>query len=560
MKLDLLFEGNSKVHLLLLLVLCYISFFLYNDSFFVNIMEARNFVTAREMIEKGNWLVPTMNGELRLAKPPLPTWITAAFGYFFGMNDISILRIPSGIMGCLMVLFMYRFTLSLDGSKSSALTSSIILTTSFYILYMSRTSTWDIYCHSFMLGAIWILFRNLKYKRNSQWVEFLLVGFLLGLSFLSKGPVAFFALFLPFLIAYGWVYGMKDFKQHWKPMLVCIVIFCIVSFWWPIYIHFAHPEELAAIAKLESVSWMNRHVRPFYYYWNFPIQSGIWTLVIVSALAYPYAIKNIEKKKEYKFAFIWTIASVVLLSCIPEKKERYLLPVLIPSAIIAGQMIQHLHRVFSTQQEKTADKWIFGINVWILIVISFLLPMLVFHFFLQSNQITLSDFSLFTLLSVFMFLFFLKSWITQSIRQYLLTAVAFMSVLIAFLLPNIQGLLNRNPDFKNIAEIKNHEHYHDLNFYSIGASQFRIELVYEVGKEVKHWNVKEDSNLPQLEPFIVFSSEPAIDLFSNEQLAKMKIEVIAYYDYNRLHQGKKKEHQHFKKYACLIHPIGNEQE
>ena len=36
----------------------------------VTIMEARNFITAREMVINDNWLLTTMNGEARYQKPP----------------------------------------------------------------------------------------------------------------------------------------------------------------------------------------------------------------------------------------------------------------------------------------------------------------------------------------------------------------------------------------------------------------------------------------------------------------------------------------------------------
>ncbi|MHB1108669.1 MAG: ArnT family glycosyltransferase, partial [Lutibacter sp.] len=42
----------------------------------ITIMEARNFITAREMVQDNHWLLTTMNGEARYQKPPLPTWLT----------------------------------------------------------------------------------------------------------------------------------------------------------------------------------------------------------------------------------------------------------------------------------------------------------------------------------------------------------------------------------------------------------------------------------------------------------------------------------------------------
>ena len=58
-----------SIVVIVLLMLC-----INIDVIDVTIMEARNFITAREMLTDGNWLLTTMNGEPRYQKPPLPTW------------------------------------------------------------------------------------------------------------------------------------------------------------------------------------------------------------------------------------------------------------------------------------------------------------------------------------------------------------------------------------------------------------------------------------------------------------------------------------------------------
>ncbi|MBN2598024.1 glycosyltransferase family 39 protein [Labilibaculum sp.] len=543
-----LFENKTSVHILFLLVVCYFAFFFANSSFFVNIMEARNFVTAREMIEKGNWLVPTMNGELRLAKPPLPTWITAVFGSWFGIENISMLRFPAAMVSSIMVILMYFFTISLNKNRIAALCNSLVLASSFYIVYMGRTGTWDIYCHSFMLGAILFLHKAWK-TEDKNWGLFAAAGIFWGLSFLSKGPVAFFAVLIPFLIAYSWVYKGKVILQKWQPLLLAIGIFIVISFWWPAFISLVHADEAAAIAKLESGSWMNRHVRPFYYYWNFPIQSGIWTLIIFSALIFPYAFKRFEAKKEYKFALIWTITSVVLLSLIPEKKDRYLLPVLIPSALLAGQLIQHLFQVFKNE---TADKWdklIWGANLWLIAIVALVMPVGVFIFFYQDQQISLLTFILFSLLSEGIFLLLLMAWKNKNILNFVFGMICLMAITEVFIIPNTSNLQNRNHKFKNIREARNIESIKDLNLYSIGKEEFRIELVWEIGREVKSWNTEELNEFPKEKSFVVFSSENPKELFSDLQLQNMEFETLDYYDYNRQPKGNKR---YFQKYMTLI--------
>ena len=83
-------SSETKVPLplwcLIILLVCFVSFFVYNDTVPADLMESRNLVTAREMINTGNYLIPTMNGELRLEKPPLPTWIAAGIEHAFPYN------------------------------------------------------------------------------------------------------------------------------------------------------------------------------------------------------------------------------------------------------------------------------------------------------------------------------------------------------------------------------------------------------------------------------------------------------------------------------------------
>ena len=73
--------------LLLLTLICIAIFIPHLDALWVNIMEARNFVTAREMLQDSNWLLTTLNGEPRYQKPPLPTWLSAGSALLFGDKE-----------------------------------------------------------------------------------------------------------------------------------------------------------------------------------------------------------------------------------------------------------------------------------------------------------------------------------------------------------------------------------------------------------------------------------------------------------------------------------------
>src|ERR1035437_3922523 len=194
------FMTDRRLQLLLLLLICFITFVVNNGVIEANIMEARNLTTAREILQKNNWLEPTMNGELRLEKPPLPTWISALTLFIFGEENLSLLRLPSALAALLMVFFLFKLTTTLTEDRLLPFLVGGTSATSFYIFFLARDISWDIFCHSFMIGAIWLIHKGLKNK-GSGWRELTGAGLLMGLSFLSKGPIAFYALLLPYLIA-----------------------------------------------------------------------------------------------------------------------------------------------------------------------------------------------------------------------------------------------------------------------------------------------------------------------------------------------------------------------
>ena len=63
------------IHYAVITIVCLFAFFINNQIIPADLMESRNLATAQEMVRPGNYLIPTMNDELRLEKPPLPTWI-----------------------------------------------------------------------------------------------------------------------------------------------------------------------------------------------------------------------------------------------------------------------------------------------------------------------------------------------------------------------------------------------------------------------------------------------------------------------------------------------------
>ena len=181
----------------LLCLVCLTTFFVDNSVLVPDIMESGNIVTAREMVYDGNWIAPTMNGELRLEKPPLPTWLTAVVE-MIAPDNLGWQRGVAGLAALLLVFYFYCFVKNILGV--APFVSALILCTCHNVILMGRTASWDIYCHCIVAGV------------------------LAGLSIMSKGPVSVYALLLPFVIAFAFV-----MRPCIKGCRVAIGVMCVIA-------------------------------------------------------------------------------------------------------------------------------------------------------------------------------------------------------------------------------------------------------------------------------------------------------------------------------------------
>ncbi len=320
--------------------------FSHREVLGVDIMEARNLITAREMIDTDHWFLPTMFGQPRLAKPPLPTWLTAAamLAGSAGLDtDLAVNRIPSALAGLLLAASLFGLTRFWTKSTESAAWATAFLATSYMFVLMARRNSWDIYCHAFMLAAIWALavIADSPAPRKRLAV---VAGVLLGLSGLSKGPVGFYALLAPWIAAMLATGGWRGGRLRRKDLGLAFGLGLALSVAWPVAAWVAMPGAFSDMVATEQGAWMVEHTKPFWFYLQFPLMTGAWTLVACAALWPGHARSRVEPFLPYWRPALWTVVCVGLLMLVPEKKDRYLLPVLIPLCQLMGVYLTGLLR------------------------------------------------------------------------------------------------------------------------------------------------------------------------------------------------------------------------
>lgn len=443
----------------------------------INIMEARNFISAREMVDNHEFLLTTLNGQPRYEKPPLPTWLTAISGNIFGFDSLFALRLPVVLITLLLVYSIYFISKRMSLTAKHALYNSLISITSFYIFFSGRDNQWDMYTNSFMLVGILFLWK--VFQENSNQVQnMILSGLFLGFSILSKGPVALYALFLPFLISYGIIYRIP--RQKWKYLAGILLSGVLIGGSWYVYVRLKDPVAFQSIASRETANWTSYEVKPFYYYWSFFLQSGLWAIPSLISLIYPYLKTRVSNRKAYQFTLLWTILGLLFLSAIPEKKVRYLVPVLIPLAINAGFYLEYLIRCFNINLWKR-ERVVVYVFSGIIAIVGIAYPASLFYVLKEkyAAHFILCMFSSIALLVCAGLI--IRSLIKYKFETVFYSMIGLFAMAVFALVPLSKEIVF-NPDYSSAKNAQKYEDQYGVKTYSLTA--VGPEIVWDFGKPI----------------------------------------------------------------------------
>jgi len=506
----------------------------------VHYMEARNLVTAREILANDNWLVPTMNGEIRIAKPPLPTWFAALVSLSAGGTDnLSLLRIPNALSAVLLIFFTYGFCWTLSQDRTLAFMSAAILATNIVMMKVGHRATWDIFCHTFMLGALWAFMAGIR--ENRGWPVFAVMGALMALSFLSKGPVSFYVLLLPFTLSYLWIFKVDELKTKWLLIALAFSICGFISSLWPLYILNFHPEALLATVQQESQAWGSRHVKSFIYYLNFPVYSGLWLVVAIAVLVKPFAEKRIKSVQNYRFLLLWLVLEILLLSVIPEKKARYLMPVMIPLALLSGALLRGIMDSFRQGKQAKGDLLVVSLHAFLIAIVGVVYPCVFFYQLHAANGAS-TPFYMILVSAVFLTIV-LSSWIFFKKKNvfvlFILTTIQFC--LIAFLyMDSYRDMSFSNTEYKTMTQIDSATLPPETKIFLL-EDRLEIQYVWDLKHQIEKWNVEEVRQLLESGKTIaVISGEDPDEAMAETIDGDVEIQIIGRFDYNKKRSQKEK--------------------
>ena len=317
-----------------------------------------------EMRESGSLLVPQLEGRPYTHKPPIHFWMIWALTYVFGTESIWPFVIPSLAAYLALLWLAGRLAAELFGAHEWL--SRFILASFWLVWGLAQTARMDIGFTAAITGAVLLFWRWLE---SDSSLQLNLAAVLIGIGILIKGPMA--AVIMLVLFVTEVVRRRKRWRGSW---LIALLIAAAIPLAWVIPAAMAGGEEYSRELLIDqnvgrAVSSWTHAAPPWFYLLRYPVTFLPWSLVSIPAiLAIWKRPVEEDSKGSLRFCFTWLLAVVVPFSLLSGKLDVYMVPAMVPVALLTG-------RYLGSDRRDALEAWGIRLSRGLLIVIGLMFPL-----------------------------------------------------------------------------------------------------------------------------------------------------------------------------------------
>ena len=367
-------ETRNQNQLFYLFALALILFFtgLGRRDFWAPV-EPRYAEIVRIMFAKGEWIVPTLNGDLYTDKPILYFWLALIASKIAGGVSEWAVRLPAALGGIGFVLATYFTGRDFFGPKVG-LIAGAVLATSVRVIWESRWAHIDMLFGFFFLLTIYFGARFLLGKGRKR--EILWAYVFMGLAVLAKGLIG---IVLPALSLAAFAIVRRDWRIIIDAKLqLGIPIFLLIAAPWFYLVNSATYGKWLAdfiyIHHLQRYTAGNGHRQPIYYYFTtLPVDFLPWTVFAIPALFAYFPYRRLMQRPTPLFFSLCFLVVFLFFSISDTKRDLYLLPLMPTLALLVGNYIDDLTE--SRVSESALYRWLSQLYFGAVIALGLALPM-----------------------------------------------------------------------------------------------------------------------------------------------------------------------------------------
>jgi hypothetical protein len=303
--------------------------------------ESRYAQVPAEMLARGDLVVPTLQGEPYLDKPPLFYWLVMASYRLFGVADWSARLVPAlAIHATLLVIYLFGRRLV---AEPAALRGALVLALAPAFLGTSRLLILDGLLTLWTTLALFLAFESLRGPRlrRGPW---LLSAVACGLGVLTKGPVAL-VLLVPPLWLHRRLTG-RGARASGRALLAFAAVVVAVALPWYVALGWRIPGFASYFFwehNLKRFLMPGMHARGVWFY--LPVLFAFLFPAALAALPFARFLLSAEDKEkrtgELGFLLLSSGWCVVFFSVSAGKLPTYILPAMPMLALALGHFLVH---------------------------------------------------------------------------------------------------------------------------------------------------------------------------------------------------------------------------
>lgn len=329
-----------------------------------DIDEGLNAEAAREMLESGNWIVPTFNFKPRTAKPALLYWLQAIAYQRYGVNEFAA-RLPSALAAIGVVLLTYELGRRMF-SPTTGLLAGVIVISSVQVSILAHAATPDALLLFSMTLTFWLFWIGSE-NDGRQWPWTIGIG--CGLALLAKGPVG---VVMPMAIIGYYFLAQRQLTRIFdrRLMIGLALMILIAGPWYALVGAETRGRFITSFWQNENVGRFLKpkegHWGPIGYYllaltiglapWSIVLIPSIWNALKSSVPTRLDALRNDSPRGRHdasRFLLCWVAVYISFFSLAQTKLPNYVVPVYPALAILTAQFL-----VGWLRGEITIQRWV----------------------------------------------------------------------------------------------------------------------------------------------------------------------------------------------------------
>lgn len=300
--------------------------------------EALYAMRAEGILRFGGWLDQTsfaVDGLYSSLHPPLYVWLTTIAFHLFGVNEFSA-RFFSALLGGLTLFVIYGIGKKILNRHVGFL-AAVLFGLHPFTTFFARQGQFDTALVFSLSLAVYFLINN-EYQPSSRNV--ILAGLSTGAALMTK---LYVGMGIPVAYAVWILSSSSGFKsKQWKTLGLLLLVTGIVALPWHFIMTLEHGNGdpfffLKASALWErTVSGIEGNIKPLegFYFIN-----QMFVLFPVGVVWFGYGLWNILRTREQPWFLlaVWFTVFFLVFSIMRTKLAVYLLPMLVPAALIAAR-------------------------------------------------------------------------------------------------------------------------------------------------------------------------------------------------------------------------------